>query len=54
MEFPSEEWKELYAVANHIAAKVGAEGEVEFNSHSPVISRLMDALWELDGGMPEA
>ena len=43
-------YKRLYTVVNNLMEEVGCEGQVEINTYSNIVCKLMGALYDIDGG----
>ena len=44
-------YKKLYSLVNNLMAKVGCDGEIEINTESTIVCEMMDALFDIDGGL---
>lgn len=42
----------LYLLCNELCTKIGAEGQVTLVSDDALIEKMMDALYDIDGGAP--
>lgn len=48
-----DKYKKLYTLVNNLMAKVGCDGEIEINAESEIVCNMMDALFDIDGGLSD-